>query len=117
MKKKLFLFLILTTITFAQNVDSTAQANGWIKISPVYSTSCVDTVYYIDIDHDGAINDTSYIISYGYRARNKNGVVLFQGGGSKKVSNLFVLIEDWDDFIATKKNKILQWHGYTEIGY
>ena len=114
--KYLFMFLFLSILVNAQISDSTAQANGWAKVTPKYLTFPSDTLHFIDIDTDYHHNPVTDILVWGVRGYNSNGVYLEERAVTLYEPAFWSLNSKIQFFIA-QKNRTLSELNLTEIPY
>jgi hypothetical protein len=118
--------IILAGVCFAQNVDSLMQTKGAVKIAEFTSPILGDTIQYINYDRDARFDLIAKTVSYGCRAYNKQGIVLFEYPKVIQNNNLWSIIANWAEAITAQKNQALnnvsiKGNGigvdFTEIGY
>ena len=110
--KYLFMIICLVGLTFGQNVDSLAQARGWIKISPVVSQLKQATVHYFTYDRIFQGDDSAKTYTYGVKFMDADGNVIEQ---------LPVTLSDPSSFKTSdrmkRKNKVILEWDLTELDY
>lgn len=114
--KIILAMLLFSTMVFAQNADSTAQAQGKIKIQAKQYNLEGDTVIYVDIDKDSHLSDDAESISFGVRFYDANNEYLGEKAISETVSNFFNL-SSWIAYKNQKKTFVLNKWNLTEVGY
>lgn len=118
--KTIFVVIFLMSITLSAQIvpDSTAQANGWIKIQPkVYNNfeKVPDTVAFFNIENFVILRDNKTVDLYinGY---STNGVKLVsQKRITMNATELFDLT--WANYPTMRKNRVIIDLNLTEIPY